>query len=162
MRSVRLSRTFDVVQSFGSALLYALSNDDLERTLSTYAAHVHFGSLLLLDFRNALALLGDGFRPRIEGQVKSDLFSAEYVAEHQIDKAREVLVRRRTWRMPDGTTAEDFCEYRLILPKQIETWLREKGFKQLGVFDNKELLPGPLTGPTLYVVATFVGRGRSS
>ena len=49
MRTVRLGRTFDLVTSFGNALSYALTDDDVARTMDTYAAHAHAGTLLIAD-----------------------------------------------------------------------------------------------------------------
>ena len=158
MREIRLGRTFDAITCFGSALLYALTNDDVEKALATFAGHSHAGTLLILDFRNASAFLGDGFKKRIEGDVRSSLFNAHYVAEHSFDRQRQLLVRKRTWRMKDGTTAEDYCEYRLLFPKEIEQRLTAAGFVVLGIFDNLDLRDSDFTGPTLYVAARYVGK----
>jgi len=49
MRTVRLGRTFDLITSFGNALSYALTDDDVARTMETYAAHAHAGTLLIAD-----------------------------------------------------------------------------------------------------------------
>ena len=65
MRSFCLGRTFDVVLCFGSALMYALTNEDIDSTLDTFAAHCHRGSILILDMRNASAFLGDSFEVSI-------------------------------------------------------------------------------------------------
>jgi SAM-dependent methyltransferase len=155
MRTLRLGRTFDVVVCFGSALLYALRNEDLDRTFQTFRTHCHEGSLLIIDVRNAAALLGDGFKPRIEGEVTSAIFSARYVAEHSFDRRRQLLCRKRTWRMPDGNTAEDVCKYRLLLPEELAHRLGEYGFNVLGMYDNKGLEESDFTGPTMYTVARY-------
>jgi SAM-dependent methyltransferase len=155
MRSVRLNRTFDVVLCFGSALMYNLTNEDVGRALNTFSAHCHKGSLLILDVRNAAALLGDGFKPRLEGAAKSAIFSAHYVAEHTIDRKRQLLHRKRTWDMSDGSQSEDVCDYRLFFPQEIEHLLREKGYTVLGSYDNKELRDTDFSGPTMYILARF-------
>jgi SAM-dependent methyltransferase len=153
MRTVRLRRTFDAVLCFGSALMYNLTNDDVGRALDTFKVHCHTGSLLIIDMRNAAALLGDGFKPRIEGAVNSSIFTAHYVAEHSLDRKRQLLHRKRVWVMPDGSQSEDICEYRLFFPQEIEHLLSEKGFTVLGCYDNKELKETTFTGPTMYVAA---------
>lgn len=155
MRNLRLGRAFDVVLCFGWVLMYALTDRDLDRTLDTFAAHCHPGSLLILDVRNASALLRDGFEPRVEGEVASATFTARYVAEHTLDRRRQVLLRRRTWKMPDGSAAQDYCEYRIILPEELARRLSEKGFAVLGIFDNRELRESDFTGPTMYAVARY-------
>ena len=155
LKTLRLGRAFDVVLCFGSAFMYALSNEDVDRTLDTFVAHCHAGSLLILDTRNASALLGDGFKARIEGDVASSIFNAHYVAEHSLDRRRQILCRRRTWQMPDGVTAQDFCEYRLFFPLEMEHLLRENGFTVLGIYDNKELRESDFTGPTMYTIAKY-------
>ena len=134
MRSIRLNRTFDVILCFGSAILYALENEDLDRTFKTFAAHSHVGTLLILDLRNAAALLGDGFRRQIKGSVKHPKLTADWVAEHSLDRRNQRLIRRRTWYMSDGSTAKDYCEYRLLFPKELERLIITAGFKLLVLF----------------------------
>lgn len=155
MRSVRLNRTFDVVMCFGSALMYNLTNEDVSRALDTFRAHCQEGSLLIIDLRNAAALLGDGFKPRIEGSVESTVFTARFVAEHTINRKEQLLHRKRVWEMPDGSKSEDVCDYRLFFPQEVEALLVQKGFTVLGMFDNKELLETSFMGPTMYTVARF-------
>src|ERR1039457_6536872 len=47
MRTLRLSRTFDVIMSMGSAFMYALTEADVAKVLDTFAAHSHAGTLLI-------------------------------------------------------------------------------------------------------------------
>ena len=67
---------------------------------------------------------------------------------------RQLLVRRRTWSIPGSPPIEDFCEYRLFFPAELEHLLNTKGFRVLGMFDNKDLRETDLSGPRLYVAAT--------
>ncbi|MCK6472766.1 MAG: class I SAM-dependent methyltransferase [Planctomycetes bacterium] len=157
MRSLRLGRAFDVVVSFGSAFLYALADEDITRTLDTYAVHCHPGSLLVLDMRNAVAAYGTGFKARIEGEVSTRQFQARYVAEHTLDRRQQMLYRKRTWTISDGTTAQDYCQYRLFFPREITCRLSEKGFHVLDIFDNMELRKSEFTGSTMYVIALYKG-----
>lgn len=158
MRNVRLGRSFDAIVCFGSALLYALTNEDISNVLATFAAHAHGGTILILDMRNAAAFFGDGFKIRIEGNVQSSLLTARYVAEHSLDRRRQLLIRRRTWQMPDATTTEDYCEYRMLFPQEIEHRLSNSGFKVVGMFDNHDLKENEFTGPTMYLAAKFAGQ----
>lgn len=155
MRTLRLGRTFDVVLCFGSALMYALTNDDVERTLETFAEHSAPGGLLILDMLNASCFLGDGFKPRVEGDVTSPILTAHYVAEHTFDRRRQMLSRRRTWQMQDGSTAQDTCDYRLFFPQEMTHLLSEKGFTVLRMYDNKELQETDFTGRRMFVVAQY-------
>jgi SAM-dependent methyltransferase len=59
MRDFRLGRTFEVVVCFGSAILYAHSNEDLDRTFATFAEHTHEASFARGIFRSPLR----GWRP---------------------------------------------------------------------------------------------------
>ncbi len=156
MRSIRLNRTFDVILCFGSALLYALSNEDLDHTFETFTSHSHTGSLLIIDLRNASALLGDGFKPRIEGKVESPKLTAQWVAEHSLDRRNQRLIRKRIWHLSDGSVSQDYCEYRLIFPLELKRLVVSAGFKLLGMFDNMELKESDFTGPKMYVIAERV------
>jgi hypothetical protein len=65
------------------------------------------------------------------------------------------MVRRRTWRIDGQGEAEDFCEYRMFFPAELEDLLSERGFRVTGMFDNMQLQETELSGPRLYVPAVF-------
>ena len=149
MRAVRLGRTFDLVTSFGNALSYALTDGDVARTMDTYAAHAHEGTLLIVDALNARAYLdGDGFRERIDGQVDTPEFRATSVARHILDRRARILKRTRVWRIPGKVDVEDYAEYRLLYPDELTRVLEAAGFAMLALFDNREFRPSDLRGTT--------------
>ena len=147
MRSVRLGRRFDVLTSLGNAISYALTDDDLAATVTTFAAHAAPGALLVLDALNARAYLdGDGFRERVEGGVDTPEFRATSVSLHTLDREARVLRRFRTWHIPGEPDVEDYAEYRLLLPEEMAKLLDRGGFDMLAMYDNRELAPTALTG----------------
>jgi len=159
MRTIRLGRTFDVIMCMGSALMYALSNEDVARVLETFAAHAHTGTLLILDILNAVSFLGGGkFKEKIEFKVSSPRFTATVVSVHSFDRRRQLLIRKRTWYIPGRPPVEDFCQYRLFFPAELKHLLTEKGFQVVGMFNNKELRETDLSGTRLYVGA-IMGSG---
>ncbi len=161
MRSARLGRSFDLVTSFGNALSYALTDDDLTRAVDTYRAHAHRGTLLILDVLNARSYLhGDGFQERIEGRVDTPEFQATSVSAHVLDRAARLLKRTRVWRIPGRPPVEDCAEYRLLYPDELAGMLQVGGFEVLGLFDNREFRPSDLTG-TITAAPDLAGmRGR--
>jgi SAM-dependent methyltransferase len=147
MRTARLGRTFDLVTCLGNALSYALSDDDLTDTVSTFAAHAHGAALLVVDPLNARTYLeGDGFEERIEGRVDAPEFKATSVSLHELDRQARVLKRTRTWHIMGQADVEDYAEYRLLLPEEIQRMLETGGFEVLGMYDNREFQPTDLTG----------------
>ena len=161
MRTVRLGRTFDLVTCLGNALSYALGDDDLNDTISTFAVHAHAGTLLVVDPLNARAYLeGNGFQERVEGRVDTSGFKATSVSLHQLDRQARVLRRARTWHIIGQADEEDYAEYRLLLPGEVERLLDAAGFEMLAMYDNREFRPTDLTG-TITSGADVAGmRGR--
>ena len=158
MSTLRLGRTFDVIMSMGSALMYALTNAGVTRALDTFVAHAHTGTLLILDINNAASYLGgDYFKRTSELRVSSPQFVAEAHSVYDFDRRRQLLVRRRTWKIEGHGEVEDFCEYRLFLPAELEHLLGERGFRVTGMFDNMQLQDSSLSGSRLYVPAIFEG-----
>lgn len=156
MRSIRLGRTFDVVMCMGSALMYALTNADLRATLQTFAVHSHPQSLLFLDIDNAASCLPGGhFHRESKTEVNAHDFRAAATITFDFDYRRQLMVRRRTWYLADGKTVEDFCEYRLLFPAELDALLDSAGFSVVGMYDNQELAESALNGSRLYVAATF-------
>jgi SAM-dependent methyltransferase len=163
MRTLRLGRTFDVIMSMGSAFMYALTNADVARTLDTLVAHSHAGTLLILDINNAASYLGgEHFQQTSELRVSSPQFTAEAHSTHTLDRRRQVLVRRRTWSIQGHGVVEDFCEYRMFFPAELEHLLSERGFRVAGTFDNMQLRETELCGPRLYVPAIFQPEDRGA
>ena len=147
MRTLRLDRTFDLVVCLGNALSYALSDDALMATVQTFAAHAHPGTLLIVDPLNARTYLeGGGFERRIEGRVDTPEFRATSVALHEIDREARVLKRVRTWRIAGRADVEDYAEYRLLFPQEIQRFLETAGFDVLGMYDNRQFQPTDLSG----------------
>lgn len=162
MRSFRLGRTFDVILCMGSALMYALTNDDVARTMETFGDHAHEGTLLILDIRNASGLLGGGwFKETLTTKIDVTGLTAEAVSRHHFDHRRQLMIRNRTWTIPGRENIEDYCEYRLFFPAELEHFLSQAGFRVAGMFDNKELQQSDLSGGKLYVAAIKT-KGRQS
>lgn len=147
MRTIRLGRTFDLVTCLGNVLSYALSDRDLTDTVSTFATHAHGGTLLVVDALNARAYLNaDGFQERIEGRVETPGFQATSVSFHELDRTARILKRRRIWRIAGQADVEDYAEYRLLLPEEVQPLLESGGFRVLGMYDNRQFQPTDLTG----------------
>jgi len=158
MRSVRLGRTFDVILCMGSALMYALTNEEVDAALGTFAAHAHTGSLLLLDINNGAGYLDGGcFSPSKEFSVAVPGFTAHAVATHSFDRRKQLLIRKRVWRIEGQPPVEDFCRYRLLFPAELEDRCQKHRFSVVGMFDNMELKKTDLSGPRLYVASVFRG-----
>jgi len=154
MQTVRLQRCFDVILCMGSAFMYALTNEEVDQVLHTFVLHAHSGTLLILDIYNAASYLGGGtFKEQTDFAIDETAFSASAIALHGFDRRRQLLVRRRTWSIPGRPPIEDFCEYRLFFPAELEHLLNTKGFRVLGMFDNMDLRETDLSGPRLYVAA---------
>jgi SAM-dependent methyltransferase len=156
MSTLRLARTFDVILCMGSTFMYALTNEEVAAALETFAAHAHDGTLLILDINNAASYLGgEHFKPASELRVNLPEFTAEAVSFCDFDRRRQLLTRRRKWKIQGQGEVEDFCEYRLFFPAELEHLLKERGFQVAGMFDNKELRETELNAPRLYVPAIF-------
>jgi SAM-dependent methyltransferase len=147
MRAIRLGRTFDAVTCFGNVLSYALTNDDLIRTVETFAAHTSPGALLIVDVLNARCYLqGDGFQRRIEGVVDTPEFKAKSVSTHSLDQSSRLLRRRRVWHIPGRPDVEDYAEYRLLYPEELRRVLDTGGFEVAGLYDNRIFMESDLAG----------------
>jgi SAM-dependent methyltransferase len=161
MRAIRLGRTFDVVTCFGNTLSYALTNDDLVRTVETFAAHAQAGTLLIADVLNARCYFqGDGFQRRVEGSVDTPEFKATSVSMHSLDQSSRLLKRRRVWHIPGRPAVEDYAEFRLLYPEEMRRLLETGGFEVAGMYDNRKFMVSDLAG-TIIAAPDIAGmRGR--
>jgi len=158
MRSFRVGRTFEAILCMGSAFMYALTNDDVDAALRTFAAHARRGTLLILDINNAAACLpGGAFRPEFDTEIVRDEFTARAHTRCRFDRRRQLLIRERTWHIPGRDPVDDYCEYRLFFPAELEALLAAHRFRVLGEFDNMQLRDSDLSGARLYVAALYDG-----
>ena len=156
MRKIRLGRKFDVILCLGSALMYAITEEEIDATLNTFAAHAHKESLLILDMNNSAGYLpGGSFKESIDYAITTSGLSATAVATFSFDRRKQLLIRKRIWNIPGEPVIEDFCRYRMFFPAELEHLLKRKGFRVVTMADNKELRNTDLTGRTLYVAAIF-------
>ena len=161
MRTVRLGRTFDLVTCLGNVLSYALCDSDLTDAVSTFATHAHAGTLLVVDALNARAYVSaHGFQERIEGRVDTPGFRATSVSLHELDRTARILKRRRIWHIADRADVEDFAEYRLLLPQELQQLLESAGFRVLDMYDNRQFRPTDLTGAIIAGPDVAGMRGR--
>jgi SAM-dependent methyltransferase len=159
MRTIRLGRAFDVVTCLGNALSYALTDRDLTDTALTFAAHAHADTLVAVDALNARAYLdGGGFEERIVGRVDTPEFQATSVSLHELDRTARVLKRTRTWHIAGQADVEDYAEYRLLFPEELQGLLESQGFRVVGMYDNRKLEPSDLRG-RITVAADVGGMG---
>ncbi|MFP4362746.1 MAG: class I SAM-dependent methyltransferase [Spirochaetia bacterium] len=154
--NLHMGKRFDVITCMRSTFMYALKHDDIEKVLSTFAAHAKDGTLLVLDIRNAASFLGGG-EAKLDNEFSVDTgtFKATAQVEQSFDRRNQLLIRRRTWNIPGREEIEDTTMYRMFFPLEIEQLLRSHGFIVAGMFDNEELKPSDLSGTRLYIAAKF-------
>jgi len=157
MRTFRLNRDFDAILCMGSTFLYALTNKDIDDTVASFSAHSHKGTLLVLDINNYSRFLNNDSDELFEREVKNRDFEAKYVSKYSFDIKRQLAIRKRTWTFPDGDKVDDYCEYRMLFPQELEFMLSKHSFIIQEMYDNMQLESSDLTSHRLYVVAKYEG-----
>ena len=74
------------------------------------------------------------------------MVTATSVSVHHLDRRAHVLKRTRIWHISGRPDEEDYAEYRLLLPEELQRLLETAGFEVLGTYDNRELQPTHLRG----------------
>ncbi|WP_171163453.1 bifunctional 2-polyprenyl-6-hydroxyphenol methylase/3-demethylubiquinol 3-O-methyltransferase UbiG [Streptomyces sp. I05A-00742] len=157
MRSLRLGRTFDAITCLGWALSNLHTNDDIARSVTTFATHARRGTLLFLHVPNAIATPeGEAFQRHFT--IATPAFTATAEATYTLDRRHQLLVRRRLWRVAGQPPMPDHVRFRLLFPMELERYLTDGGFEVLGMYDNTDAEDSDLSGEALYVLARFGGR----
>lgn len=105
--------------------------------------------------RPVTSAVSEHFKRISELCINAAGFSARACSSYSFDRRRQLIVRRRVWNIEGQGEVEDYCEYRLFFPAELEWLLSECNFKVVGMFDNRELCESDLSGPRLYVAAIF-------
>jgi SAM-dependent methyltransferase len=124
MRTFRLGGAVDVITCLGNSLAYLHDNADLHTAFTTFAAHAHPGTVLIIH------TLGEYVPPRPSrtalfevGGMRSDVtVSTEWDPHHQIS------TMHRRWAFDDGRLETDHIRRRVITAEEMELHLRLAGF----------------------------------
>jgi trans-aconitate methyltransferase len=132
IRTVRLDRTFDVVLCLGNAAAYMLGDHDLTALLTTFAAHAHPGTLLLIT-----TLLGDGAAIESNNVVNTRLGRAEVATRSLWNPHTRVQTTTRRWEFADGRVEQDSMWRRRPTDHELTTGLTHAGFHVLDIADGQ-------------------------
>lgn len=161
MRDFKLNRTFDAIICMGSAFMHALTNSDIENTLNACATHSHPGSLLILDIKNSISFIDKKVEERVEKEIQTKEFNGKYLMFRTFNRRKQLWIWKRTWYVQGQEPVEDYLEFRMLFPMEIEHYLSWSGFSVIGMFDNSELQESDYTGNRLYVVAKYSGKKKN-
>ncbi|MFD7665803.1 class I SAM-dependent DNA methyltransferase [Streptomyces sp. NPDC059788] len=139
-------RPFDAVVCLDSALLYCHTNDELDGFLDSCRRALTPGGLLVAEMRNGAFFLGRTElldAPAIRGFAWEGTVYRS-VTTLTVDRAAQLLRRRRVWSAEGGTPpVEQHSAWRLLFPQELRYALAAHGFTVLGLHDG----PGPRTEP---------------
>jgi hypothetical protein len=88
-------------------------------------------------------------------------FTATSLSRHELARATRILRRTRIWKIVGRADVEDYAEYRLLLPEEVEAMLEAVGFQVLGMYDNREFQRSDLTGRVTATPDVAGMRGRN-
>lgn len=146
LRTFDLGRTVDAVVCLDSALLYCHTNEELTGFLTACRRHLSPGGLLVAEMRNGAFFLGRTDlldTPRTRTLTWRGV-SYTSVTTLWLDRAAQLLRRRRVWHADDGSPpAEQHSAWRLLFPQELRHLLDAAGFEVRELHDG----PGPRTAP---------------
>lgn len=154
MRTVRLNRTFDAIYAVGGTINFALSNEDLVKTIKTYQVHAHPDTLLLVEPINPNQLFGTFSLPgTFSVPYKGSMAHGE--AHYELFKSEQIVKRTRTWDFGEqASKITESVRFRVIFPAELSYFLAQNGFDVIDVFEKPR---NDIYTTAMYVVAMFIG-----
>ncbi|QLE74894.1 class I SAM-dependent methyltransferase [Streptomyces rectiverticillatus] len=136
---------FDAVVSLDSALLYCHTNEELDGLLGSCRRALRPGGLLVAEMRNGAFFLG---RTELLDAPASGEFTWRgrtyaHVTTLGVDRAAQLLRRRRVWTTDGSPPFEQRSAWRLLFPQELHYALAAHGFDTVSLHDG----PGPRTEP---------------
>lgn len=157
LRTVRLGSTFDVITCLGNTLAYLHTEPELDAAFTTFAAHAHAGTLLVIQTLTGVPNVGP---PRTT--TITALGSTANVTTHTgYDPHTRIATTHRIWKFSDGREATDRIRRRTLSREELHIRLRHAGFRLRIVSDKPTNPELTATAPTKYIVATAHGCGET-
>jgi len=158
IRTIRLSRTFDVIISLFHVMSYQPTNADLRAVFATVKAHLNEGGIFIFDCWYGPAVLAD--RPvirvkRLEDEAISVVRIAEPVMhpnDNLVDVHYQVLIGDKETRQLDEL--KETHRMRYLFKPEIETFMSENG---LTILENTAWMSEREPGFDTWSIC-FVGR----
>jgi SAM-dependent methyltransferase len=142
LRSFAIGAAVDAIICLDSALLYCHTDAELESCLRCCRDHLRPGGLLVAEMRSGAFFLGN--TELLDGpshsafEWRGQMWRAETTL--WVDRAAQLLRRRREWRLPASTEPlVQESAWRLLFPVELASHLRRAGFTVRAMFDA----PGP-------------------
>ncbi|WP_329072584.1 class I SAM-dependent methyltransferase [Amycolatopsis sp. NBC_01480] len=158
LRTIRLERTFDTILCLGNSLAYLHHNNDIQAAFTTFTAHAHPGTLLIIVTQIAPTHTTTPTRGRIEAAG----IHADVTTQHGWDARTQIATLHRTWHHDNGTTDTDHIRRRILFPRELELYATHAGFRATALFTDPQNHIGQLTGSTAHFVATYDPAGTSA
>ncbi len=137
---------FDAITCLDSALLYCHTGDELDGLLASCRRALTPGGLLVAELRNGAFFLGN--TELLDAPTRSTLtwqgVSHTALTTLWLDRAAQLLRRRRVWTADDGSPpVTQHSAWRLLFPQELRHLLAAHGFRVRELHDG----PGPRTEP---------------
>ncbi len=133
LRTVRLTKKFDVVASLFHVMSYQTTNAELQAAFQTAAAHVNAGGLFVFDFWYGPAVLTIGSDVRVK-RIETDMVKVTRVAEPESQEANNCVNVNFTIFVHDKTlnTTTELHEkhcMRYLFKPELEELFEQHGFE---------------------------------
>ncbi|GGM67753.1 hypothetical protein GCM10012275_42940 [Longimycelium tulufanense] len=156
MRNFRLGHTVDVLLCLGNSMAYLHSLNDLQAAVSTFAAHAHPGTLLVIE---TLISAVPASPPRTS-DVEHGGIRAEVTVSTEWNLRKQISTTHRTWRFTDGRCESDHLCRRVIFPREMDLLLGGRGFEILSMSNPRD--DQELRGPGALVAARYTALTTST
>lgn len=147
LRGFDLGRgAFDAVSCLDSALLYCHTGAELDGLLASCRRALVPGGLLVAELRNGAFFLGNTELLDAPSHTSVSWRGVTYTAVTTLwlDRAAQLLRRRRVWTADDGSPpVTQHSAWRLLFPQELRHLLATHGFRVRELHDG----PGPRTEP---------------
>ncbi|EKV03239.1 methyltransferase family protein [Leptolyngbya sp. PCC 7375] len=158
IRTLQLGHSFETIICSGATLCHLIETKDLKKAFQTFANHACKGTLLILGVYNAFLYVGN-FKTHAKYDIPSGKYAGTSKATFEFIALEQRLIGKRIWDISslEDTEREDYFEFRLFSPMELEYYLNDYGFKVVEKFDiSKEKNTHPLSC-TLFIVSVFQG-----
>ena len=153
-RNLKLNKKFDAIYSLCTVIAYAVTNEDLFKTLNIYNKSLKKNGLLIIDTFNPIVFI-DKAKYKREWKDKENSLGLYAIRKFSVDENKQLSIDEATFydAKTNKKVSSDRSVKRMTFPQEMKFFLEQSGFSVIDFYGDFDFKHKKLDGHRMIIVA---------